>query len=152
MKDERINEDDFTKIRPVISGLIHLSNIFTTASDAMLWEIQRRLKSIDKSYHINQELKRRYRAFSKAVEDATKQYENFILPLITSSDPDPHFEGYEFTRIYAQELIRLLMLYHETCSEVENHSEVFDLLSSFKTRRGIFTSEDINQFKLGCKW
>lgn len=146
--DEEIHE-----LSEVIRHETNLLYLIIRAADTIVADLESRLKKYPNNPGITGEVKLRLKQYIGLVGQTAGHFENFVEPVILNA-----FEGnwsdYEKTRIFANELIRLLMMYYEKCNTCgyENHSKVFDLLNSLEDGcLGVFTDMDINRFNLGCK-
>lgn len=152
MKDERITKEEIESFGTTLPHEVHLLYTLVLACDAMIIDIEHRMKDINETYCFERENKLRLNQYLSKVSGVKTQFENFIQPLIINSSQSDQFKDYEASRVLAQELIRLIMLYYETCKENENSNAVFDFLSKLTdSRRNVFTAKDINHFNLGLK-
>lgn len=136
-----------------VSHEINLLYILSLACDAMIFDVEKRMKKVDHTMHLKNEAKMRMRQYLGLLSDCEAQFEHFISPTIISSATKntTDFSSYEHSREFAQEIIRLVMMYYEKCPSFDNHSKAFDMLMKLDGGRGVFTAEDINNFNLGCK-
>ena len=136
-----------------VSHEINLLYILSLACDAMIFDVEKRMKAIDRTLHLKNEAKMRMKQYLGLISTCEAHFEHFISPTIivnaekTASD----FSSYEHSREFAQEIIRFIMMYYEKCSTIENHNKAFDLLTNLAGGRKVFTAEDINNFNLGCE-
>jgi len=155
MKENLITEEDVKLLAGAISHETNLMYILARVMDTLMADIESRMQRVDVKYRIKGEVKKRLKEYIHLVEQCGIQFRNFVEPNIMES-VNEDWRQYERTRGYANELIRLLMSYYETCTKTNDyHGQVFDLLNNFlengKHNLGVFSVEDINRFDLGCR-
>lgn len=149
---KKITDEECLRIPGKIKHKTNLLYLLARCCDLLIWSIQDDFYHTTDKLRLSGEVKLRFSQYSNIIRKAQIHFENFIEPTIIESGAGNNFRDYEESREFSNELMRLLMLYYETCvSNIKNHEKVFDLLCSFEDRKGIFTAEDINKFDLGCK-
>lgn len=151
--EKDVTEKEVEMLGRTVSHEINLMYILSLACDAMIFDIERRMRKVDAALHLKNEAKMRMKQYLGLLSNCETQYEHFISPTIigNAEKSAPDFSSYERSREFAQEIIRFIMMYYEKCSPIENHNKVFELLMDLDGGRGVFSAEDINTFNLGCK-
>ena len=154
-KDNKATDVDVKSLGLMISHETNLMFLIARVLDTIMADLERQMAKVKRSYCIRGEVKKRLNEYIHFIEQAGAHFSNFVEPHILNS-VNEDWEQYERTRRYANELIRVLMLYYETCSKNDNnHVRVFELfeelLNSSDTNIGAFRVEDVNRFDLGCK-
>lgn len=150
-RDNPITDEERALIPRALTHEIYLLYTMTMALDTMVFDIERRFRKVNETYHFEKDAKRNLNRYFNLLEQCKSQYENFICPSIVKVAAEDNYETYEGSRVFSQELIRLLMLYYTQCGNKENHVKVFEFISSLEGGSGVFTTDDINRFDLGCK-
>lgn len=150
-KDIPITEEEHAIIPKALTHEIYLLYTLTIALDAMVFDIEKRFRAVKESFHFEKESKRALSRYFELLQQCKAQYDNFICPSIVNVAKKTGYKSYDESRVHAQELIRLLMLYYTQCGKINNHEAVFNFISSLEGGNNIFTEDDINRFDLGCK-
>lgn len=152
MKEDEISDNLAKRIGRNIKHEIHLMYIVSLIVDAMMIDIEWKMRSVDRTLCLRHESKKRLKDWLKKVQDCKDNFETFVAPTIINSGSDDNYKDYERTRVLSQEIARLVMMYYENCASRENHAKVFDFIASLEGgERGVFTDEDVNRFNLGTK-
>lgn len=152
MKENKITIEDVNSLSKSIKHKTHLMFLISRCCDLLCWDIENDLRKISHNYCLQKEVKMRFSQYEDTIEKASAQFENFIDPITIHSSSSDGFKDYEKTRQFANELVRLLMLYYEKCRmNLDNHIQVFELMENFEDGSGVFTEADINRFDLGTK-
>lgn len=151
MKNNHITDAELQGIPSSVKHKTNILFLLAQCCDLMVWSVEGDLHKLSSRFSLNGDVKRRFGQYREIMEHAQKHFENFIEPQIISSGAADNFGDYEKSRRFANELVRLVMTYYEQCcANVDNHKKVFDLLCSLKGGMGVFSSEEINKFDLGC--
>lgn len=144
-------DNEVKTISRKIKHKLNIAFLLMRAVDTFMWDIDNDLRKTNKQFGLSGPIKQRINQLDQKVQACSTHFYNFIEPII--DDATSLQDGdYDKSREFAQELMRLVMCYYETCLRSnENHSKVFDLLSSFEDGAGIFDAEDINKFDLGTR-
>lgn len=148
-----MTQEDLNLLSGAISHETNLMFLLARAMDTLMADIESRMGMINATYRIKGDVKKRLKEYTRIVEQAGAQFRNFVEPHIMNSLNDD-WKQFEKTRVFANELIRLFMLYYETCAMNNgNHIKVFELMESLmgEGNVGVFSVEDINRFDLGCR-
>lgn len=153
MKESPVTDEEVRLLGGTISHETNLMYLLARCIDTMMADIESRMRRVNRTFSIKGEVKKRLKEYTHIVEQAGAQFRNFVEPQIMMSCKED-WKEFEKGRVFANELIRLLMLYYETCLKNNGHHiEVFKLLETFIGDRnvGAFEVEDINRFDLGCR-
>lgn len=152
MKENKITEEEMLAISAGIKHKTNLMFLVSRCCDLICWDIENDLRKINNNYKLQKEVKMRFSQYNDTIDKASAQFENFIDPITIGAGSAEGFRDYEKTRQFANELVRLLMLYYEKCRlNLDNHVQLFELLENFDGGSGVFAEADINKFDLGTK-
>lgn len=150
MKEQNIDRSEADNFGKTLKHEVILLYTISLACDAMVFDIERRLRSVDRTTHLKHEARQRMTQYLDLIGKLKSHYEHFIAPSVMKIGEGNGYEDYETLRVYSQELLRLLMLYYEKCDTHDKHASAFDFLASLEGGKGVFTAADINRFDLGC--
>lgn len=150
-KEINLTPDEAKELSGVISHETNMMYLLARCIDILTYDIESRMRKVNATFCVKKEVKKRLKDYANAIHNCEVIFENFIEPKIHES-VNGDWKEVENQRVFCNELLRLILLYYEKCSDSrDNHCQVFDLLDNFKDGIGIFTDADINRFDLGCR-
>lgn len=151
MKEKELTEEMKHSIGGAIPGELYIASLLAMACDALLLDVQRRIDESGLRIHIDKDFKYRLNQYMTSIGRLSSQFEVFLSPHLIKMGAGNGFKNYEASRVSAQEIVRLLMLYLDRCRESGNSHKVFKFLEGIECEDAEFSIDDINRFDLGCR-
>lgn len=146
--ESKLSQEEVDNLGVVVPHLTHLMYMVAMVVDMMVIDVDRRLHDVNKRYGLRQEVKMRMSGYVKKVKECMTYFENFIEPTIIDNGRGNQWQDYEISRIYANELARVIMLYYEKTVTKESSDKVFDFLVDLPEERHAFTASVINHYNI----